>query len=114
VALISRAAGIAAAVLIGAGSFGLAGSARAATTQLCQEQTAPAAGGVYNVQNNEWGSGAAECITTDGNADFTVANSAISNATNGAPGGYPSVYQGCHFGVCTSGGLTAPPFRCPA
>ena len=111
-ALISRAAGIiAAAVLIGAGSLGLAGSARAATMQLCQEQTAPAAGGVYNVTNNEWGSGAAECITTDGNADFTVANSAISNATNGAPGGYPSVYQGCHFGVCTSGGLTATPVQ---
>ena len=110
-ALISRAAGIATAVLIGVGSLVLAGSARAATTQLCQEQTAPAAGGVYNVQNNEWGSGAAECITTDGKADFTVGSSAISNATNGAPGGYPSVYQGCHFGVCTSGGLTATPVQ---
>src|SRR5579862_5050880 len=110
-ALISRAAGIVTAALIVVGSLGLAGSARAATTQLCQEQTAPAAGGVYNVTNNEWGSGAAECITTDGGTDFTVANSAISNATNGAPGGYPSVYQGCHFGVCTSGGLTATPIQ---
>ncbi|HSZ30205.1 MAG TPA: hypothetical protein VK784_10680, partial [Pseudonocardiaceae bacterium] len=59
--LSSRAAGIATAVLVAVGSLGLAGSARAATTQLCQEQTAPAAGGVYNVQNDEWGSGAAEC-----------------------------------------------------
>ena len=110
-ALISRTAGVAAAVLITLGSFGLARSAQAATTQLCQEQTAPASGGVYNVTNNEWGSSAAECITTDGNADFTVGSSAISNATNGAPGGYPSIYQGCHFGVCTSGGLTATPVQ---
>ena len=110
-ALISRTAGIAAVVLIGAGSLGLAGSARAAATQLCQEQTAPAADGVYNVQNDEWGSGAAECITTDGNADFTVGSSGISNPTHGAPGGYPSIYQGCHFGVCTSGGLTATPVQ---
>jgi cellulose 1,4-beta-cellobiosidase len=86
-------------------------AAKAATTQLCQMQSAPAAGGIYTVQNNEWGSGASECITTDGNADFTVANSAISNATNGAPGGYASIYQGCHFGVCTSGGLTATPVQ---
>src|SRR6516165_5614326 len=88
-----------------AGSAG----ARAATTQLCQSQTAAVAGGTYTVQNNEWGSSAAECITTDGNANFTVANSSISNATNGAPGGYPSIYQGCHWGNCSSGGLTANP-----
>jgi cellulose 1,4-beta-cellobiosidase len=83
--------------------------ARAATTTLTQMQTAPVAGGTYTVQNNEWGSGAAESITTDGNADFTVAGSAIDNATNGAPGGYPSIYQGCHWGNCTSGGLSAAP-----
>jgi len=96
-----------AAVLLALGSSG----ARAATTQLCQMQSTPVAGGIYNVQNNEWGSGASECVSTDGNADFTVTNSAISNATNGAPGGYPSIYQGCHWGVCTSGGLTATPIQ---
>lgn len=106
-----RATGIATALLLGFSSLTAAGDSQAATTQLCREQTAPAAGGVYNVQNDEWGSGAAECITTDGNADFTVADSAIDNATNGAPGAYPSVYQGCHFGVCTSGGLTATPIQ---
>ncbi len=79
------------------------GSAQAATTQLCQLQTAAVAGGAYNVQNNEWGSGAPECVTTDGSADFTVANSSIANATNGAPGGYPSIYRGCHWGDCTPG-----------
>src|SRR5579859_5029916 len=112
---ITRAAGLAAAGLI-TGGLTVAGSAsaRAATTQLCQSQTAAVAGGVYTVQNNEWGSSAPECITTDGNADFRVANSSISNATNGAPGGYPSIYQGCHWGNCTSGGLSGNPVQASA
>jgi cellulose 1,4-beta-cellobiosidase len=106
------AAGLAAVALMAGGLIGLGASdARAATTQLTQMQMTPVAGGVYNVQNNEWGSGAAESISTDGNADFTVNNSAIDNATNGAPGGYPSIYQGCHWGTCTSGGLTATPVQ---
>jgi cellulose 1,4-beta-cellobiosidase len=86
-------------------------SAEAATSTLCKFQTARAGGGTYVVQNNEWGSSASECITTDGSADFRVANSAISNATNGAPGGYPSIYQGCHWGNCSSGGLTSTPIQ---
>ncbi|HEX3752198.1 MAG TPA: cellulose binding domain-containing protein [Streptosporangiaceae bacterium] len=46
---------------------------------------------------------------TDGGADFTVANSSIASATNGAPGGYPSLYKGCHWGACTTGsGLPVP------
>jgi hypothetical protein len=109
---IRKTASLAAAALLAGGLLTLgAPGARAATTQLCQMQSTPVASGVYTVQNNEWGSGAAECITTDGNADFTVASSAISNATNGAPGGYPSIYQGCHWGNCTSGGLTASPVQ---
>ena len=111
----NRAAGLAAAGLLAAGLLITgSGGARAATTQLCQSQTAAVGGGVYTVQNNEWGSSAPECITTDGNADFTVANSSISNATNGAPGGYPSIYQGCHWGNCTSGGLSGNPIQASA
>ncbi len=89
-----------------AGGCVLAATAGAATT-LTGSQTAQVAGGSYIVQNNEWNSSASESITTDGNADFTVANSSISNATNGAPGGYPSIYRGCHWGNCTpnQGGL---------
>jgi Glycosyl hydrolase family 12/Cellulose binding domain len=86
-------------------------AAHAATTTLCQEQTAPVAGGTYTVQNNEYDSSASECVTTDGNADFTVANSSISNATDGSPGAYPSIYQGCHWGNCSSGGLTSTPIE---
>ena len=112
---ITKATGLVATGLLAAGMT-VAGSAgaRAATTQLCQSQTAAVAGGTYTVQNNEWGSSAAECITTDGNANFTVANSSISNATNGAPGGYPSIYQGCHWGNCTSGGLSGNPVQASA
>jgi cellulase/cellobiase CelA1 len=86
------------------------GSAHAATTTLCSEQTAPV-GGSYIVQNNEYDSSASECVTTDGNADFTVANSGIDNATDGSPGAYPSIYQGCHWGNCSAGGLTSTPIQ---
>src|ERR1700677_3741464 len=85
------------------------GSAQAATTTLCQEQKSSASGGTYIVQNNEYDSSASECATTDGNADFTVANSSIDNATDGSPGAYPSTCQGCHWGNCSSGGLTSSP-----
>jgi hypothetical protein len=85
--------------------------AQAATTTLCQFETSPVSGGTYTVQNNEFDSGASECATTDGNTDFTVANSSIDNATNGSPGAYPSIYQGCHWGNCSSGGLTSTPIQ---
>jgi hypothetical protein len=80
-----------------------AASSQAATTTLCNSQSASVGGGAYTINNNEWGSGAPECIATDGSADFTVANSSIANATNGAPGGYPTIYKGCHWGACTTG-----------
>jgi len=83
----------------------------AASASLCNSQTSSVGGGTYIVQNNEWNSSASECVTTDGNADFTVGNSAISNSTSGAPGGYPSIYQGCHWGLCSSGGLTSTPIQ---
>jgi cellulose 1,4-beta-cellobiosidase len=86
-------------------------SAQAATTTLCNFQTARVGGGTYVVQNNEFASGASECVTTDGGANFRVANSAISNATNGTPGAYPSIFQGCHWGNCSSGGLTSNPIQ---
>jgi hypothetical protein len=60
-------------------------------------------GGTYVVQNDEWNSTAAECITTDGHAQFTVTSSAISQPASGDPGGYPSIYSGCSAGVCTTG-----------
>ena len=95
---------VAAATLAATASLTLAssGAAQAASTTLCNSQTAAVAGGAYTVENNEWNSSASECVTTDGNADFTVANSSIDNATDGAPGGYAAIYKGCHWGSCTT------------
>jgi hypothetical protein len=83
-------------------ALSLTATAAHAASTLCNSQTAAVAGGAYTVENNEWNSSASECVSTDGNADFTVANSAISNSTSGAPGGYPAIYKGCHWGACTS------------
>jgi len=77
---------------------------------LCGGQQASVAGGTYIVQNNEYNSGANECLTTDGGADFAVANSNMANPP-GAPGGYPSIYQGCHWGSCSAGGLSTAPIQ---
>src|SRR5580692_9113056 len=90
------------AMLAASGVFAAAAPAQAATTTLCNSQTAAVAGGAYTVENNEWNSSAPECVTTDGNADFTVANSSIDLPTDGAPGGYAAIYKGCHWGACTS------------
>ena len=82
-----------------------AASSEAAVTPktLCQSQTAAVDSRGYTAENNEWGSGAPECITTDGSAGFIVAKSSIANSTYGAPGGYPALYKGCHWGACTPG-----------
>jgi Glycosyl hydrolase family 12 len=96
---------LAAALLLGTGDLlavVLASACSGANiTTLCDSQTLSVSGGAYTIMNNEWGSRAPECITTDGNADFTVARSSIASATNGAPGGYPAIYKGCHWGACT-------------
>jgi hypothetical protein len=75
-------------------------SSEAASTPLCNSQTLRVGGSAYTVENNEWGSGAPECVTAGGGADFTVANSSIANGIS-TPGGYPAIYKGCHWGACT-------------
>jgi hypothetical protein len=88
----------------GALAFGspAASASTSAAKPMCTMQTSPVAGGSYTVENDEWGSSALECVTTDGTAGFTVAKSSIANVTDGAPGGYPAIYKGCHWGACTS------------
>lgn len=78
----------------------------AIVARLCGQAGWPEArvdGGAYIVQNDEWNSTAAECITSDGRAQFSVANSSIYEPAIGDPGGYPSIYSGCSAGVCTRG-----------
>ena len=103
------ASGIAFAGTAAVSVLGAATAHASTTTTLTGSQASPVASGTAAVQNNEWGSGEPESIATTGNAGFTVVNSAIANATNGAPGGYPSIYSGCHWGNCTRGGLAAHP-----
>jgi hypothetical protein len=54
----------------------------------------------YVVQNNEWNSGATQCIDAKGTA-FTVTQGQFDIATNGPPATYPAIFKGCHWGNCT-------------
>jgi len=95
----------------GSAATGASGS-QADGMALCNSQRLPVDGGVYTVQNNEWGSGAPECLAVGGSGGFTVTRSAIASSTSGAPGGYPSIYRGCHWGTCTPhSGLPVPVSR---
>jgi hypothetical protein len=79
---------------------------------LCSSQRRAVVGGAYMVQNDEWGSGAPECVAVATGGGFTVAKSAIAKSAGGSPGGYPSIYRGCHWGICTPGsGLPVPASR---
>jgi hypothetical protein len=84
----------------------------AVSAALCNSQRLAVDGGEYTVQNNEWGSGAAECVAVGAPGGFTVTRSAIANSASGAPGGYPSIYRGCHWSACTPrSGLPVPVSR---
>jgi hypothetical protein len=89
---------------------GVASSAPAQAQTLCGTQRVPVAGGKYVVQNNEYFSRTPECVRVSGTG-FRVVRSSITMPDNGGPGGYPAIYQGCHWGHCSSGGLASAPVR---
>src|SRR5918998_3347622 len=69
--------------------------------------SAPIQGGTYIVQNNQWGADVGQCVDVTGTG-LTVTGGSHDQGTNGAPGGYPSVFRGCHYNNCTTGsGLPA-------
>jgi cellulose 1,4-beta-cellobiosidase len=75
----------------------------AAATTICTgnaAQSVPVAGGRFVVMNNNWGDSTTQCIsaTDDG---FSVTSAAHNQPTNGAPGSYPAIYAGCHWGTCS-------------
>lgn len=82
----------------------LAAQPREAAVQERCEPTAtiPVAGGAYMVMNGEWNSSAKSCVSTDRSASFTLTASEIDNRKQGIPGGFPAIYQGCHWGACTT------------
>ena len=80
---------------------GAGGTGGGATSGTLNGQSGPqtTAVGPYTLQVNEWNSTATEQISyAYPPPSFTVTNSAISNATNGAPGTYTSFYCGNHWG----------------
>ncbi len=58
-------------------------------------------GGRYIVQNNNWGDDTTQCINTT-DTGFSITTASHNKPTNGAPGSYPSVFFGCHYGNCSA------------
>ncbi len=58
-------------------------------------------GGLYEFQMNEYDSTLQECATVSGTG-FTLTTANFDNTTGGSPATYTSIYNGCHWGVCTS------------
>ncbi|WP_338491271.1 cellulose binding domain-containing protein [Streptomyces sp. SJL17-4] len=73
-----------------------------ADTLICEQYGSTTIQGRYVVQNNRWGTGAAQCVTaTDTGFRVTRADGGVP--TNGAPKSYPSVFNGCHYTNCSPG-----------
>ncbi|MFF9086494.1 cellulose binding domain-containing protein [Streptomyces sp. NPDC014991] len=73
-----------------------------ADTAICEAFGSTTIQGRYVVQNNRWGTSAAQCVTaTDSGFRITQADGSVP--TNGAPKSYPSVFNGCHYTNCSPG-----------
>jgi hypothetical protein len=94
----------AAALVAGTAVAGIvAASSAHADTQICDQYgSTTIAGGRYVVQNNNWGDTTTQCINVT-STGFAVTSASHNKAQNGAPGAYPSIYAGCHYGNCSSG-----------
>lgn len=97
--------GAMAAALVAGGSLVAVASTAStvqADTELCDAYGTRVIQNHYVVQNNRWGTSAAQCINvTDGGFRITQADGAAS--TDGPPKSYPSVYDGCHYTNCSPG-----------
>lgn len=63
----------------------------------------------YVVQNNRYGANTAQIISVDvSQGSFQIVSSGHNNATNGVPGGYPSIFKGCHWVNCSTFGNNLP------
>lgn len=79
------------------------GQAAQADTTICEKYgTTTIQGGRYIVQNNNWGDDTRQCINVT-NTGFQVTEASHNKPLDGAPGSYPSVFAGCHYGNCSSG-----------
>jgi hypothetical protein len=80
-----------------------------AGTRICERYgSTRVQGGRYIVQNNQWGADVGQCVDVTATG-FTVTGASHAQGTNGAPGSFPSIFRGCHYGNCTTdSGLPAP------
>jgi chitodextrinase len=58
-------------------------------------------GGEYIIQDNEWNSTAQQCLTYTTGTAWSITTANFNLPTNGAPATYPSIYKGCHWGLCS-------------
>jgi len=86
-------------------------SAQAVTASTCA-QFGTINQGDYIVQANEWNSSLTQCLSSTG-ANFQV-STANFNTPNGAPATYPSIFKGCHWGMCTPGNTSGMPVQVSA
>lgn len=109
--LSSRALVAAAVALVVAGTYYVhksSAQSRPSAAIACEPQyvmthpaVAPLDGGVYEMQTNEYNSNASFSMCGNGGEDFRITDSQIGVPANSVPGGYPSIYRGCHWGDCT-------------
>src|SRR6201992_2997620 len=89
---------------------GNGGRPAAGATTMCQPYgVTDVAGGSYTIQDDEWDSKAAQCVSTGGEAAFTVTKSELANPADGDPASYSSIYAGCKWGALTHRRLAAQP-----
>ena len=89
----------------------LATTAASVRTTLIGHQVVATRDGMYKIQTNEWASTGGAAVGTDRGHDFAVTHPFSANGTDGAPSGYPSIYQGCHWGNCSGGALARHPAK---
>ena len=56
--------------------------------------------GRYIVQQNEWNATSRQCIRVSGTR-WTITRASFDLPTDGPPATYPSIFRGCHWGLCT-------------
>ena len=107
-----RIAAVTLAVAAGAG-VAVATAGPATAVDICEQYGTTTIQDRYVVQNNRWGAGTTQCISTTATG-FRITQSDHNNPTNGAPAGYPSVYYGWHYGNASPGTILPLPVSDPA
>ena len=74
-----------------------------ASTDCSQNGSTSIENNAYIIQDNEWNSSAQQCITYTSGTAWSVSTANFTPPPGGAPNTYPSSFQGCHWGNCTTG-----------